>query len=188
MARHQLGFVDHLHLYFLVLRPGDHVISKVEDEARPVIVQSVNATQRTARILYMDSGKTDLASLLELDPYGTSDPSTASPGSSSEGLGVRRGDHVFIHNVGTTNGFEKARVPRIGEIEPWVQDPPIDNEGRPAGWRKEMYDLGNDIATRRAKPTVAATGTCIKRLTPGSNEITWFGEVTGVCKLDSADT
>ena len=76
------------------VRPGDHVIWKTEDQKRAAIVQSVNAVDRTAQVYCKDTGTTELASLLELDPHGTGDWSAIAP---TDGLGVRRGDFVFIH-------------------------------------------------------------------------------------------
>ncbi|EEB96788.1 hypothetical protein MPER_04016, partial [Moniliophthora perniciosa FA553] len=96
--------------------PGDHVLWSSEGVKRPAVVQAVDAVQRTATLLFNDTGKVEMVSLLELDPHGTSDTDPMAQ-LNFEGLGVRRGDFVFIHREGTTNGFEKPRVPRIGELE-----------------------------------------------------------------------
>lgn len=140
-------------------------------------MQSVNATERTAAILFPDTGVIDLASLLELDPHGASDLNTMVPHPASEGLGVRRGDFVFIHREGTTNGFEKPRLPRIGELEAWVrEDHSID--GHLSGWRKEMSDLGTRIAARRGVDETQEGQ--MKQPINGDGSLLWFGEVTSV--------
>jgi ubiquitin-conjugating enzyme E2 O len=155
-------------------RPGDHVVWKNEDQERTAIVQSVNASERTASVLFSDSGVIDTASLLELDPHGTTN---ASASGTHESLGVRRGDFVFIHPDGATNGLEKPRVPRIGEVEAWVRDAPVQADGQLAGWRREMSEIGIRIATQGVNPVEEGQ---IKRLFEGDSSLSWFGEVTGV--------
>ncbi|KAG5653348.1 hypothetical protein H0H81_000970 [Sphagnurus paluster] len=157
--------------------PGDHVVWKGDDRKRPAVVQSVNATDRTAEILLLDTGLVELASVLELDPHGTADLAAVIPQSASEGLGVRRGDFVFIHPEGTTNGFEKPAVPKIGEVEAWVREGPV-VEGHLAGWRKEMADIGANIATRRTAG--GGQETEISHPNTGSGAIAWVGEVTNL--------
>lgn len=160
------------------LRPGDHVIWKSEDQKRPAVVQKVNAAERTAIVLFTDSGKLELVSVLELDPHGTSSDSVAMiPQSTSDGLGVRRGDFVFIHLEGTTNGFEKPRVPRIGELEEWVREGPF-VDGHFVGWRKELSELGLNVAARRIPGSDLKT--LIKRPSPKDGSLLWIGEVTSV--------
>ncbi|KAG6911555.1 hypothetical protein DXG01_011857 [Tephrocybe rancida] len=156
--------------------PGDHVVWKGEDLKRPAIVQSVNASDRTARILLPDTGTIELASVLELDPHGTSDMGAVYAQSASEGLGVCRGDFVFIHPIGATNGFEKPAVPRIGEVEPWVRENPI-VEGQLGGWRKEMADIGGAVAARRASEGIQETPSMNHPL-QWSGDFAWLGEVT----------
>ena len=97
-----------------------------------------------------------------------------------EGLGVRRGETVFIHPPGKTNGFEVPRVPRIGEIEPWVRSNPFSQSGQLDGWRAEMASIGADIATRRSAE-VLEEGTI--RSFPPIGTFLWLGEVTSVCFL-----
>ncbi|KAG6896412.1 hypothetical protein C0992_008414 [Termitomyces sp. T32_za158] len=160
-------------------RPGDHVVWRSEDFRRHAIVQSVNANDRTAKVLLPDSNTIELVSVLELDPHGTSDPSIAFPQASSDGLGVCRGDFVFVHPDGATNGFKKPAVPRIGEVEQWVRDNPI-VDGQLGGWRKEMAHIGASISARRATEGSQETFTMI-HLAQGSGNITWIGEVTQVC-------
>lgn len=149
------------------------------------MVQKVNAAERTAIILFSETGKQELASVLELDPHGTSSDSTLMiPQSTSDGLGVRRGDFVFIHPEGTTNGFEKPRVPRIGELEAWVREGPF-VDGHFVGWRKELSELGRTVAARRIPGSDLQT--LMKRPTPGGCNFLWIGEVTSVCITIDAD-
>ncbi|KAI0307690.1 hypothetical protein B0F90DRAFT_1807124 [Multifurca ochricompacta] len=156
--------------------PGDHVLWKGEDEKRVAVVQSVNAVDRTATIRFSDTGGIELASVLELDPHGTNDWSAVAP-ATFDGLGVRRGDFVFIHREGTTNGLEKPKVPRIGEVEPWVREPPIVHaDGHYGGWRKMMADIGMDIAHRR-EPDHIVEGR-IRKPGPTDASLNWFGEVS----------
>ncbi|CCM05195.1 uncharacterized protein FIBRA_07404 [Fibroporia radiculosa] len=154
--------------------PGDHVLWKTEDQKRAAIVQTVNAVDRTAQIYCTDTRTTELASLLELDPHGISDWSAVSP---TDGLGLHRGDLVFIHKEGSTNGVEPPMVPRIGEVEDWVREPPVVSEsGHLSGWRREMADIGNRIAERRGKDSTIEEGQ-IRLPEEGSSRLNWFGEV-----------
>lgn len=105
------------------------------------------------------------------------------PQSASEGLGVRRGDFVFIHREGTTNGFQKPSVPRIGELEPWVRECPV-IDGQLVGWRKEMSEIGGNIARRTESNNIKENQLSLP--TPGSGCLPWLGEVTGVCVLESS--
>ncbi|TFK36863.1 hypothetical protein BDQ12DRAFT_685995 [Crucibulum laeve] len=162
--------------------PGDHVLWKSEDERRPAIVQSVNPKDRTARILFPETGTTELASVLELDPHGTSDSAAVIAQSASEGLGVRRGDYVFIHREGTTNGLKKPRVPRIGELEAWVRERGHYGEAV-VGWKKELADLGTSIAENRS--TMGTMEGSSKRPVKGDDRFSWLGEVTDL-KLDGS--
>ena len=139
----------------------------------------MNAVQRTALILFPDTGTIELASLLELDPHGNSDlDAHVSQAGSEASFGVRRGDFVFIHPPETTNGLERPRVPRIGEIEAWTRENPF-RDGQFVGWRKELQELGSRIASQRS------TGTLVeKRIQMSTNvesKLSWCGEVTGVC-------
>ncbi|KAF8213205.1 hypothetical protein K438DRAFT_1803556 [Mycena galopus ATCC 62051] len=157
--------------------PGDYVVWNREDDKRAVIIQSVNAAHRTASVLIPETGKIELASVLELDPHGTSD-TFAMLEAPSEGLGVRRGDFLFVHPEGRTNGSPVlARLPRIGEVEAWVRDPPIVN-GQLSGFRKEMSDLGTDIARRRSAENIVESP--IFRPSADNDEFNWLGEATNV--------
>ncbi len=157
-------------------RPGDYVVWKGEDEKKMAIIQSVNAVQRTATVMFPNTGATELVSLLELDPQGNPDLSTLGPHSTADGLGVRRSEFVFIHKPGTTNGYEPPRVPRIGELEPWVREAPFDDVQQVVGWRKEMAELGMEIACRREEREESH----VKRPILGDSSLLWVGEVTGV--------
>lgn len=156
-------------------RPGDHVLYKNEEQQRAAVVQFVNANERVASIRYIDTGSTDLVSVLELDPHGTSTWATAVPHSHSNSLGVRRGDFVFIHREGSTNGVEKPKVPRIGEVEAWVRETPMTPEGVLTGWRREMAELGTNLAT-----TPGPTDHIIRRPLKEDTSYSWCGEVTKV--------
>jgi ubiquitin-conjugating enzyme E2 O len=161
------------------MRPGDHVLWKGEDEKRVAVVKSVNAADRTATVRFSDTGETELASVLELDPHGTNDWSAVAP-TTFDGLGVRRGDFVFIHREGTTNGLEKPKVPRIGEVEPWVREAPVVHaDGHYGGWRKMMADIGMDIAHRRESDYIVEGR--IRKPGPDDTSLNWFGEVSDVC-------
>ncbi|EIM92129.1 uncharacterized protein STEHIDRAFT_47908 [Stereum hirsutum FP-91666 SS1] len=153
--------------------PGDHVLWKGEDEKRAAVVQSVNARDRTADVVFSDTDSRELVSVLELDPHGTGDWSATSP-TTFDGLGLRRGDFVFI---GESNGMEPPRVPRIGEVEMWVREAPVmDERGQLGGWRKEMSDMGHDIARKReTEKTVEGK---ILRPSSGDTSLNWFGEVS----------
>ncbi|KAL5534072.1 hypothetical protein ACEPAG_533 [Sanghuangporus baumii] len=156
--------------------PGDHVIWKTEDERHGAVVQSVNASERTAEIaLY--SGRREVVSVLELDAHGAA----ANQSNPQEAFSVRRGDLVFIHREGDTNGCPKPMVPSIGELEPWVHEVPFEEEetGELSGWRKELDRIGRMIA-QKDEP---AEDDKIKRPEPGRCEIDWFGEVTNL-RLD----
>lgn len=162
--------------YRLDFRPGDHVLWKGEDAKRPAVVQSVDAVERTAKIRYSDTGTTELASVLELDPHGTSDWSALAP-AMFDGLGVRRGDFVFIHKNGT-NGLESPRVPRIGEVEPWVREPPVVHDnGQYGGWRQQMYEIGMSIAQRREFDVYEGS---VQKVSKDDTTLDWFGEVLDV--------
>ncbi|KAJ7630782.1 hypothetical protein FB45DRAFT_916544 [Roridomyces roridus] len=158
--------------------PGDHAIWNREGEKLAVIIQTFNATQRTASVLIPETGNIELASVLELDPHGTSD-SLAMLQVPSDGLGVRRGDFVFIHPEGKTNGspVHAPRVPKIGEVEAWVKDIPF-IDGQLSGFRKEMDELGASIARRRG--TENFNEPPILRPKLNDENFMWFGEVTDV--------
>ncbi|KAG7099028.1 hypothetical protein E1B28_000908 [Marasmius oreades] len=150
--------------------PGDHVIWKNEGVRRSAVVQTVDAVQRTASVLFSDTEKIEIVSLLELDPHGTSDMDPYAQ-YSLDGLGVRRGDFVFIHQAGITNGFESPRVPKIGELETWVRENPF-ADGQLIGWRKEMSELGASIADRRG-----TDGSEEGHMLQPDETLDWVGEV-----------
>ena len=163
-----------------VSRPGDHVLWKNEDQERVAIVQSVRSTDRVAVIRCADTGTLETVSVLELDPNGTGD--TGPDALHGHGFGVRRGDSVFIHPVGTTNGFMPPRVPKIGEIEEWVREPPVRADGELCGWRRSMADLGALIAANRNTHRLPLYDVSPPNM--GDSSFSWFGEVTEVCSGD----
>ncbi|KAL0578614.1 hypothetical protein V5O48_003405 [Marasmius crinis-equi] len=148
--------------------PSIFLVKRVK---RSAVVQSVDAAQRTATVLFDDTGKIELVSLLELDLHGTSDSDPYAQ-YNMDGLGVRRGDFVFIHREGTTNGFESPRVPKIGELEAWVRENPFSG-GQLTGWRKEMSDLGVEIANRRS-----TDGSEEGHMLQPDGTLDWIGEVS----------
>ncbi|KAI0832769.1 hypothetical protein BC628DRAFT_1415018 [Trametes gibbosa] len=155
--------------------PGDHVLWKTEDEKRHVVVQSVDAQDRTAYVRVVETGTTELASVLELDSHGTGDWSALAP--AHDGLGVRRGDFVFIHRAGSTNGARPPMVPRIGEVEEWVRESPVlEPSGQVGGWRRDMTELGSQIAERRGKDGSVEEAP-LKQAGKEDKSLDWFGEV-----------
>lgn len=201
------------YLYLPCFRPGDFVRWKGEDETRVAVVQSTNAQQRTARVTWYDpfsplstnpsAGKTEVVSVLELDPHGPS---------GAESFGVRRGDFVFLHRPGTTNGADLPAVPRIGELEEWVREPPpmgahthgmegespkephfhthagtkvsYDVSLSEAGWRGEMAQLGMRLAEESAvkglQEPIGREERVVKASAFGKGVVNWFGEVLNV--------
>ncbi|OJA16202.1 hypothetical protein AZE42_00061 [Rhizopogon vesiculosus] len=154
--------------------PGDHVLWKFEHQEHAAIIQSVNSTDRVAIIRLTSTGKIETVSVLELDPNGASDWASGTPHTN---LGVRRGDKVFIHREGTSNGFDSPRVPRIGEIEEWVREVPVGPDGHLSGWRRTMVDMGTRIASgRKENPAFYR----VKHPTRDDATLSWFGEVTGL--------
>lgn len=159
-------------------RPGDHVVWRAENQKRFAVVQSVDPNQRTATVLFTDDGSRELVSVLELDPTGESEE--VEP---HDALGVRRGDFVFIHSEGATNGTAPPKVPHIGELEAWVREVPIVN-GQYSGWRKEFSELGHSVAAGRSSGEVFEGA--IKRPVKGDSSMYWIGEVTEVKLLHSS--
>jgi ubiquitin-conjugating enzyme E2 O len=158
-------------------RPGDHVVWKAENQKRFAVVQSVDPNQRVATVLFTDTGSQELVSVLELDPTG--DSGEVEP---HDVLGVRRGDFVFIHSEGATNGTTPPQVPHIGELEAWVREVPIVN-GQYSGWRKEFSELGHGVAAERGSGEIFEGA--IKRPVKGDSSMYWIGEVTEVYLVQS---
>lgn len=147
---------------------------KEEGEDRAAVVQTVDAPQRIAHLLLQDNNKIERASILELQTYGTglNGPESAV----HETIGVHIGDFIFVHKPGTTNGSYGAKVPRIGEIEPWVHEHrEFDN---PEGWRRQMHDIGCNIASQRGSG--GSMDRPLRLPVRGSGELSWCGEVTAV--------
>lgn len=160
--------------------PGDHVLWKSEDKARVAVVQSVNSADRVALIRCLDAGTLETVSVLELDPNGAGE--LGGNILHNYGLGVRRGDAVFIHREGTTNGFDSPKVPRIGEIEEWVREHPVREDGELGGWRRTMADLGTRLATEL---WIYRTQLHDVKLPKEDKSLVWFGEVTEL-RLDGS--
>ncbi|KAI6108452.1 hypothetical protein EDD16DRAFT_82091 [Pisolithus croceorrhizus] len=160
--------------------PGDHVLWKSEDKARVAVVQSVNSADRVALIRCLDTGTLETVSVLELDPNGAGD--LGGNILHNYGLGVRRGDSVFIHREGTTNGFDSPKVPKIGEIEEWVREHPVREDGELGGWRRTMADLGARLATELG---IYRAQLHDVKLPKGDKSLVWFGEVTEL-RLDGS--
>ncbi|KAJ3573658.1 hypothetical protein NP233_g2277 [Leucocoprinus birnbaumii] len=154
--------------------PGEYALWKADGEAKNVVVQSVNAADRTAKVLLIDSGVTELVSVLELD-RSASDPFLGAYTHVAETLGVNRGDVVLIHRPGTTNGCDKSRVPRIGELESWLREDVEAGLNHNPPWKREMSELGAEVA--RSRSTWNADDLRFKRASPGDEKYLWFGEV-----------
>lgn len=161
-------------------RPGDHVLWKNEDQTRAVVIQHVDASERIASIRDPETGSSELVSVLELDAHGASEWAAALPHAHLSVLGIRRGDFVFVHPEGQTNGLPLPAVPKIGEVEAWVREAPMTTDGQQlAGWRREMAQIGTDIATKRGGDQIIEEK--IRRPRQGEAAFSWCGEVTGVC-------
>lgn len=186
-----------------VYRPGDCVLWKGEEERRVAIVQSVSAKDRVARVRWYGTNVLEDVSVLEIDPHGMSyENSSGGPDS----FGVRRGESVLIHREGVTNGLKEPLVPRIGELEPWVQELPSRTpEGNVEDWRRNLTNhamkiLGfdwsrRDEETQQSLPNNSSwVGQVVDVMSgssglPGrfeapslssSDEIDWFGQVVDV--------
>lgn len=146
------------------------MIWKSEEGVLPAVVQSVNAKARTAMIKPSDR-PIERVPLLELDVYGT-EGATATP--DVESLGVRRGDFVFIHAEGKTNGVEAGKVPRIGEMPDWAKD-----YRETAPWRERMHSTGIELAKSR-QGIPPRNETLVRKVDKGDYTCNWLGEVTDV--------
>lgn len=125
--------------------------------------------------------ETHTASLLELDPHGTYDMTMNDPTISPEELGVHRGEFVFIHREGTTNGSIMPRVPKIGELESWIQDVPSLYTMQPGGFTDVTYTEGLKIIMtednwRDGRSTFISAGVPVR-------PVHWFGYVSDVGPL-----
>ncbi|KAL4069739.1 hypothetical protein V8B97DRAFT_2008249 [Scleroderma yunnanense] len=138
--------------------PGDHVLWKSENQSRVAVVQSVNATDRVAVILCRDTGTLETVSVLELD---------------LSGVGVLDG---------ATNGFDPPKVPKIGEVEEWIREPPLLSNGELGGWRRTMADLGTKLAAERSSHRLPLHS---MKLPEEDESLIWFGEVTEL-RLDGS--
>jgi len=163
-------------------RPGDHVLWKTDGRSRTAVIQVVHPSQRVAILNLTDvpqsTQESETVSLLELDPHGTHDITTNDPTPLQDELGVHRGEFVFIHNEGTTNGSVMPRVPKIGELENWVQDVPSLHSVQPGGFTDVIYAEGLRIIMteenwKDGRSTFIPTGVPVK-------PVHWFGYVSDV--------
>lgn len=182
--------------------PGDYVLWKGDDpgETRAAVVQHVMAGDRTAQVFWKSPPQNhppnarfqpySMVSVLELDPHGMSGPSPEQPDS----VGVRRGEFVFIHREGTTNGSTLPVVPKIGEVEAWVREMDLDPAGH-GGWREQMAIIGAEYHQRFEAIRYGTVQTHSGRLFAAealdgefeprigwanTSAINWFGEVVNV--------
>jgi len=166
-------------------RPGDHVLWKTDGKNRTAVVQVVHPSQRVAILKLTDvpesASESEMAPLLELDPHGTHDITTDDPSPSPDELGVHRGEFVFIHGEGTTNGSVMPRVPKIGELESWIQEVPSLHTMQPGGFTDVIYAEGLKIIMteenwRDGRSTFIPTSVPVK-------PVHWFGYVSDVSPL-----
>ncbi|KDN41490.1 hypothetical protein RSAG8_07440, partial [Rhizoctonia solani AG-8 WAC10335] len=160
--------------------PGDFVRWKNEDETRVAIIQSTNAQSRIAKVMWYGTNppQTETVSVLELDPHGPA---------GTETFGVRRGDFVFLHRPGTTNGAQLPAVPRIGELEEWVREPPPMSQPHPSHTHSHSHahthsdENGHFHVYSDAQDQAAYELGREKRIVKvqgfKGGEIHWFGEV-----------
>jgi len=167
------------------LRPGDHVLWKADGKNRTAVVQVVHPSQRVAILKLTDVPESvpesEMVSLLELDPHGTHDITANNSSPSPDELGVHRGEFVFVHKEGTTNGSVMPMVPKIGELEAWVQDVPSLHTMQPGGFTDVIYAEGLKIIMteenwRDGRHTIIPTGVPVK-------PVYWFGHVSDVGPL-----
>ena len=166
-------------------RPGDHVFWKTDRKNRTAVVQVVNPSQRVATLRFTDVPEspphTEVVSLLELDPHGAHDVTGDDPAASPDELGVHRGEFVFIHREGTTNGSVTPRVPKIGELESWIQEVPSLHTMQPGGFTDVIYTEGLKLIMteenwRDGRTTFIPSGVPVK-------PVQWFGYVSDVSPL-----
>ena len=126
---------------------------KGEGQERPVVVQKVNPAERTAMVLFTDTNSTELVSLLELDPHGSTDPELF--GTPDE-YGVGQGDIVFIHPEGQTNGTRSTictpprRIGTLGNGSTCIRRAclkPRLAEGNVHHWLKPRYATKDNAAS-----------------------------------------
>lgn len=148
-------------------------------------MQVVHPSQRVAVLKLTDDqesiAETEMASLLELDPHGTHDITTIDTTPPPDELGVHRGEFVFIHREGTTNGSVMPRVPKIGELESWVQEVPSLHTMQPGGFTDAIYAEGLKVMMveenrTEARSTFIPTAVSVK-------PVHWFGYVSDVGPL-----
>lgn len=112
---------------------------KNEDERKVAIVQHVSAKDRVATVRLVDTGVVEDVSVLELDPHGMS---FQGGNNGLDAFGLRRGECVLIHRLDASNGAKLPLVPRIGELEGWVNEVPNRTpDGTVEGWRGELTNI-----------------------------------------------
>ncbi len=139
---------------------------KSDGVSRHVVVQSVNAKQRTAKVLFLDTNTIELVSTIELDTVG---PSVEE--SFSEGYGVHVGDVVFIHSEENDNGLTPPRVPSIGEPDSEMSIMADIMSDYP-NWKEELHDTGRRCLIQSVSYAVSYP--------LGSQKVNWLGEVSKV--------
>lgn len=168
------------------LRPGDHVLWKTDGKTRTAVVKVVHPSQRVATLVLTDGPgsvpEIQTVSLLELDPHGTYDIMTGDSTPSPEELGVHRGEFVFIHKEGTTNGSVMPRVPKIGELEGWIQDVPSLYTMQPGGFTDVIYAEGLKVVMTEENWRDGRSTTFVPAGVP-VRPIHWFGYVSDVGPL-----
>ncbi|KAF8323122.1 hypothetical protein DL93DRAFT_2147193 [Clavulina sp. PMI_390] len=148
--------------------PGDFVHWNGDGETRLAIVQKLNPRERTATIRWAppksDEEPASVVSCLELDPRGKD----------NEGFhvfGVQRGDIVFLHPPGKTNGSTPPLVPKIGELEAWVHEPDSQQ------WRDTFVEMGVQLSRipYEYRGQIFGYAASVQ-----ATSVRWVGEVTGL--------
>jgi len=132
--------------------PGEHLIWRGDNgERRPAVVQTFNAHQRVADLLFTDTNETGTVSVLELDPGGA--------GKAHYGVGV--GQTVLLCD---DNHTPSPEVPTLGRFETQMDQ---------MVWRDEMAKKAEEYAM--SSPPLES-----KPPQGDRNKIDWFGEVVNL--------
>lgn len=122
-----------------LLRPGDFVLWKNDEERKVAVVQTVSAKERVASVRWYGTDLVEDISVLELDPHGIS---IGEGNNALQSFGVRRGDCVLIHKEDEATAAKIPLIPRIGELEAWVHEIPSRTpDGTVEGWRGDLTKL-----------------------------------------------
>ena len=139
--------------------PGEHLIWRGDNgERRPAVVQTFNAHQRVADLLFTDTNETGTVSVLELDPGGA--------GKAHYGVGV--GQTVLLCECNHTPSPE---VPTLGRFETQMDQ---------MVWRDEMAKKADEYAM--SSPPLESTPPQGDR-----GKIDWFGEVVNLALDGTVD-